>query len=228
MPRILLVEDDPTLGEMLKRELESATYEVEWAEDAASGLAAFHRQPPDLLLLDLMLPDTSGFVVLEKVREVASTPVILLTARHMNQDKVRGLDLGADDYVTKPFWNDELLARIRARLRRKEGESAPSRKRRVGAVLVDLDARSVSVGGASAHLSPTEFALLAYLLERDGRAVRSEQLIEAVLTGEESTRQALQTHMSRLRKKLHEDGERILTVWGIGYRVDTSDRLHGA
>jgi DNA-binding response OmpR family regulator len=219
---ILLIEDDSTLGDLLRVELDRAGYECVWARDASTGLDAFHAHHPALVLLDLMLPDYSGFFVLERLREVSQVPVIVLTARHLSSDKVRGLDLGADDYMTKPFWNEELLARVRARLRR---NTAPQAARRVsfGAVCIDLDARTVTISGETEHLSPTEYALLVYLVERDGRAVRGEQLAEAVLTGEDTTRTALQTHVSRLRRKLGEDGQRIRTVWGIGYRFDSGD-----
>lgn len=219
MALILLIEDDAALGAMVRNELEIAGYSCTWAETGAAGLVAFGERAPELVLLDLMLPDHSGFVVLEHIRQRSQVPVIVLTARHVNEDKVRGLDLGADDYVTKPFWTEELLARIRARLRRNPAPSSGNR-RSFGRLAIDFDARTVTVGTEPAHLSPTELDLLGYLVERAGRAVRSEQLIESVLVGEEGTRQALQTHMSRLRKKLGDEGGRILTVWGIGYRFD--------
>lgn len=216
---ILLVEDDPTLGELLETELIRAGYSCSWSQDGTGGLAHFEAKEPDLVLLDLMLPDQSGFSVLSKIRESSQVPVIVLTAHNMSEDKVQGLDLGADDYVTKPFWNDELLARIRARLRRPTAAKEDARHS-FGAVEIDLDARTVVVAGAEARLTPTEFELLEYLVMRLGRAVRREQLVSAVLRGDEATEQALQTHISRLRRKLKADGGRIRTVWGIGYRLD--------
>ncbi len=221
MARILLIEDDQSLGGLLEVELRRAGHDCTWAMDAFSGLSRFRAVDPELVLLDLNLPDHSGFDVLEQIRVDSLVPVIILTARNRNDDKVRGFDLGADDYVTKPFWHEELLARIRARLRRPAPQEGGSdRIRRHGVLSVDLEGRTVSVAGKVPHLTPTEFDLLAYLLHREGRAVRRQQLIDDVLVGEESTETALQTHISRLRRKLGEAGPRISTVWGIGYRFD--------
>ena len=223
MASILLIEDDRALGSLLQGELERAGYRCTWRETVADGLAEFERSPPDLLLLDLMLPDGSGYRVLAEVRLRSQVPVIILTARTMSQDKVLGLDLGADDYVTKPFWNDELIARIRARLRRPEAVGAGARSHLLGEVRVDLTARRVVGPDGERHLTPTEFDILAYLLQRRGRAVRREQLATACLNAEEAPDQSLQTHLSRLRRKLGADGQQIRTVWGIGYRIDAEE-----
>jgi DNA-binding response OmpR family regulator len=218
MARLLLVEDDPALGKSLLQTLVDGGHEARWETAALPGLEAARRWAPDLVLLDLMLPDRSGLEVLADLRAIA--PVIVLTARHSAADKVKGLDLGADDYVTKPFWNEELLARIRAQLRRERSSSA---RLQLGSLGIDLVARLVDVGGERIGLSPTEFDVLAYLVERRGRAVRAEQAVADLLSGDDATRQALQTHVSRLRKKLGAEGARIGTVWGIGYRFEVGD-----
>ncbi len=220
MANILLIEDDLALGSLLQAELLRAGYLCVWKQNVSEGLAEFQRQEPDLLLLDLMLPDGSGFQVLKQVRSQSQVPVIILTARNLSEDKVMGLDLGADDYVTKPFWNDELIARIRARLRRPTAVAGEAQSLTMGRVEADLAARRVLVDGAEKRLTPTEFNILEYLLKRRGRAVRREQLQAAFLKAEESPEQSLQTHVSRLRRKLGPDGKLIRTVWGIGYRID--------
>lgn len=220
MTRILVIEDDVLLGEIIRDELTRSGYQVHVAGDGAQGLAEFTRREPDLVLLDLILPDRNGFAILSDIRAISSVPVVILTSRDLGEEKVTGLDLGADDYITKPFRPDELLARIRARLRRPDTRADASATREFGAVIVDLSARTVDVGGEPAHLTPTEFKLLEYLLRRQGKAVKREQLIAALVGGEAATEQALQTHISRLRRKLGEDGGRIRTVWGVGYRLD--------
>lgn len=204
---------------MLRLELESAGYPCRWARDAAAGIEAFGEAAHALVLLDLMLPDQSGFDVLGRVRAISGVPVIVLTARHGSADKVRALDLGADDYVTKPFWTEELLARIRARLRRIP-PPAEARDLSFGRLRIDRLGRTVTISGTVAHFSPTEFEVLLYLAERAGRSIRSDQILAALPTGDDATRTGLQTHVSRIRKKLGPEGGRIGTVWGIGYRFE--------
>ncbi len=220
MPHILLVEDDPILGPLTARCLLDGGFPCTWAQDATSAMGEFLKNPPDLLLLDLMLPDRSGLSLLTEVRRTSSVPVILLTARTLSQDKVLGLDLGADDYLTKPFSTEELLARIRALLRRAQPPEPASSRLSFGSVTVDEEARTVTVGDRPCHVTPTEFEILRHLLVRAGRAVRREQLAEAVLLVDDPSGQVLQTHVSRLRTKLGGEGARIITVWGIGYRLD--------
>jgi two-component system response regulator MtrA len=218
--QIVLVEDDERLGEQLVPALEEAGYDARWARDVREGLRAIRDERPALVLLDLNLPDRSGFELLEELRERDSVPVIVLTARLLGEDKVRALDLGADDYVTKPFWNDELLARIRAILRRRDRVVQPDRVVVFGTVRVDLEARQVRVAGSPASLTPTEYELLRYFVQREGQALRRERLIDMVLLDDEASETTLRAHISRLRSKLGEDGNRIRTVWGIGYRFD--------
>lgn len=216
MPDLLLVEDDPALGSLLAEDLDAAGYTCTWAPTLADARLVLGRDPVCLVLLDLMLPDGSGFDLLQEIRARSEVPVIVLTARTFSEDKVQGLDLGADDYVTKPFWTEELLARIRARLRR----TAPAEARRgFGDVRVFTEARRVEVGGEDVRLTPTEYALLDTLLRQQGKAVRREELARASLEDGDSP-DNLQAHVSRLRKKLGPDGAWIRTVWGIGYRLD--------
>ena len=187
--------------------------------------ATRHEEPWDAILLDLGLPDQSGFDVLASLRDVGSTtPVLVLTARVQGADKVKALDLGADDYVTKPFWTDELLARLRAVLRR-AGGAAPPRARtvRLGECVLNLDAHRLTRGEHVIALTPTEFAVLAYLAERLDRPVRREQISDEVLGVENAHETALQAHVSRLRRKLGPDADRLQTVWGIGYRLSPGD-----
>jgi DNA-binding response OmpR family regulator len=223
MSRILVIEDDRFLAEVIREELTRNAYTVTLATDGAAGLAAFQKREPDLVLLDLVLPDRTGFSILADLRAHSTVPVIILTSKDGGEEKVTGLDLGADDYITKPFRTDELLARIRARLRRPAATREPYGTRSFGSVLVDLGARTVTVKGEEANLTPTEFKLLEVLLRRQGKAVKREQLIAALHGGDQATEQALQTHISRLRKKLDDDGDRIRTVWGVGYRLDADE-----
>lgn len=222
---VVLIEDDPRLGAQLKPELERAGFACEWVRDAEAGLRAIEREVPDLVLLDLMLPDRSGFDVLAALRRRSQVPVIVITAKALGEDKVRALDLGADDYVTKPFWSDELTARMRAVLRRYATSAvalspAPDRVYRFGDVVIDWSAHTVVVAQKPCHLTPTQFSLLRYFVERAGQALPSERIVLAVFQHESSATEALQTQISRLRKKLKGDGDCIKTVWGIGYRFE--------
>ncbi|NOZ87264.1 MAG: response regulator transcription factor [Deltaproteobacteria bacterium] len=218
MAVVLVIEDDKALGEQIETVLKEAGYEVTWKPDGLLGLKAVKEIEPDMVVLDIMLPKMDGFAVLSRIRDFSSVPVIILTALSEGEDKVRGLDLGADDYLTKPFWMEELLARIRARLRRPnlaQDENIFS----FGDVVVEPDARRVEVHGKPAELTRVEFDLLLYLLQRPGRAITREHLVEAALEPEkEGTYRTLDTHFSRIRKKLGSSGGYIKTVWGIGYR----------
>jgi len=219
MHDVLLIEDDLDLGRLLRGELQRAGYRCRWATTAALGLLEIERRRPDVTLLDLQLPDRSGFDLLPELRRRSAMPVIVVTARLLGDDKVRALDLGADDYVTKPFWAQELLARLRAVVRRTRPQ-ASAVDVQLGALRIDVPARQVSVAGAPCSLTPTEFNLLHHLARRPGQALRREQLVDAVLPKEGSATEALQVHISRLRRKLGAEGWRVKTVWGIGYRLD--------
>lgn len=221
MGRRLVIEDDARLGEALCAQLRGAGWTVEWARDATRGEALGLEQGWDAVLLDLGLPERTGLEVLETLRAAkAGLPILVVTARVRSADKVKALDLGADDYLTKPFWTDELLARLRAVLRR-SGGVAPAKARivRLGSCTLNLDARRLMRGDETLALTPTEFELLAYLAERLDKAVRREQLSDAVLDASVAHESALQAHISRLRRKLGPDAKQLQTVWGIGYRL---------
>ncbi|HBQ16430.1 MAG: response regulator transcription factor [Sandaracinaceae bacterium] len=223
--RILVVEDDEQLGAQIVERLSGEGYAPTWLKDGSEA-ARTDPKPFSLVILDLMLPGTYGMDVLKRIRASSDVPVLILTARDHPADKVRGLELGADDYVTKPFWPEELLARVKARLRR----PVMSRVDRVsvGALTVDLAARVVEVNGAPIELTKVEFDLLAVLVRRPGQAISRRALVEKVLDPEkQGTERTLDVHVSRLRKKLGDEGARVATVWGIGYRFEHRDAEEG-
>jgi DNA-binding response OmpR family regulator len=216
--RILVVEDSEPLGRQIIESLHAAGYETEWIRDGDAALAApFARYA--LLVLDLTLPGTSGFEILAHLRrEDVRVPVLILSARGDARDKVHALDLGADDYLTKPFWPEELVARVKARLRRPELRAADVLE--IGELAIDIGARTVRVNGAAAELTRAEFDLLAALARRRGSAVSRAWLLEHIMGLEtEATERTLDVHVSRLRKKLGAAGSLIATVWGVGYRL---------
>jgi len=216
-PAILLVEDDRKLGADVRETLVDEGFAVTWVQ---SGADAFWLEPDDfqLVVLDLMLPGKHGFDLLKKYREHSDVPVIILTARKETFDKVRGFELGGDDYLTKPFWPEELVARIRARLRRPVIQHEADRT--IGPLTIDFDARRVSVEDEAIDLTRTEFEILAALARRPGMAVTRRQLVERALPEErEGTERTLDVHVSRIRKKLGEASDLVETVWGIGYRL---------
>jgi len=219
--RILIVEDDASLGEQIQKRLEEAGFDTVWARDGDEAL----RIGPEgfqLVILDLMLPGRYGLDVLKEWRERSDVPVLILSARNDTADKVRGLKLGADDYVTKPFWPEELVARVRARLRRpvlQRGDVIS-----VGPIRIDLAAHAVEVSGQPVELTRVELEILAALARRAGSALSRQALVDAALDPErQGGERTLDVHVSRLRKKLGEAGERIETVWGVGYRLRSGD-----
>jgi len=215
--RILLVEDDAALGEQVVEALSRAGFEPHWVRD---GDDADRLQPDDyrLIVLDLMLPGTYGMDLLKRYRAKSEVPVLILSARDDTADKIRGLELGADDYVTKPFFPEELLARIHACLRRPNLSSG--RRLVVGPLVVDLERREATGSRGTLSLTPVELEILSTLARRKGAAVTREALVEAALDPtQESSRRTLDVHISRLRNKLGEDAAQLETVWGIGYRL---------
>jgi DNA-binding response OmpR family regulator len=224
--RILVVEDEDSIREALADALVSEGYEVLTAADGRRGLELGLSEDPDLVVLDLMLPGMDGFEVLRRLRaDRVVTPVLVLTARGLEQDRVRGLDLGADDYVMKPFALRELLARVRARLRAWDRERGVGGGRvlRFGGVTVDLDARTATKDGADLRLSPTEFELLAFLAARPGKAVSRAELLRGVWSGTEVVSRVVDTAVLGLRKKVEEDPARprhVVSVRGLGYRFE--------
>jgi two-component system alkaline phosphatase synthesis response regulator PhoP len=223
MSKILIVEDEPDMVLGLKDNFEFEGYEVVTASDGAAGLERARAQKPDLVILDIMLPKLSGLEVCKTLRgEGFEGPILMLTARGQEIDKVVGLELGADDYVTKPFSIREVLARVRAILRRTEGQRKRLSRYRFGDVELDFEAYVAKKGGEALELSPREFDLLRYLIERKGETVTRDRLLEDVWGYESypSTR-TVDTHIAKLRAKIGDSGAEpryILTIHGSGYR----------
>lgn len=222
---ILIVDDEPEITEVVRRYLEQDGYRVVSAGDGRAALTAFHSEKPHLVVLDLMLPETDGWEVARQIRAAGTTPIIMLTARGDEVDRLLGLGLGADDYVTKPFSPREVVARVRAVLRRTSGETA-SEVLTVGDLTVDLGRMQVRRGEASVVLTPTEFRLLATLARSPGRVFTRLQLID-LMQGHafEGYERTIDAHVKNLRQKLEPDPHRpqyVLTVHGAGYRLAES------
>jgi DNA-binding response OmpR family regulator len=228
MPTILLVEDARDLAQVIVRELETAGYRALHVADGLSALEAHAREQPDMVILDWMLPRLDGLEVLRRLRQAAPTPVLMLTARSEETDRVVGLEVGADDYLTKPFSMRELVARVRALLRRAEliRQTLSADRSEAGEVLcrgalqLDPQAHVATLNAEPLDLSPTEFALLHLLLRSPGRAFSRAYLLDTIwresyVGGDRSVDNAV----LRLRKKLGPLGEAIETVWGVGYRL---------
>jgi two-component system alkaline phosphatase synthesis response regulator PhoP len=223
MSKILIVEDEPDMALGLRDNFEFEGYVVLTASDGQAGLEKAREEKPDLLVLDVMLPKLSGLEVCKTLRgEGYEKPILMLTARGQEIDKVVGLELGADDYVTKPFSIRELLARVKAILRRTDGKAKRLAKYRFSDVDLDFEAYKATKGGEPLELSPREFELLRYLIERKGETVTRDQLLEDVWGYESypSTR-TVDTHIAKLRGKIGDSGSEpryILTIHGMGYK----------
>jgi two-component system alkaline phosphatase synthesis response regulator PhoP len=223
MKKILLIEDEPDMAELVRYNLEKDGFKVESADRGEAGLEKARRAPPDLVILDLMLPGVDGLDVLRRLRagrEAPHVPVILLTAKAGEADRVVGLELGADDYVVKPFSPRELVARVKAILRRTERAIEGPPVLRAGPIVVDSGKREVTVEGVPAPLTATEFDLLRFLAERPGRALTRNELIDGAL-GEDAmvTDRVIDAHIAAVRKKLGERGAAYVeTIRGYGYR----------
>ena len=229
MPTVLLAEDADDLAEVVARELRANGYAVVRAGDGRSALEAHDREHPDLVILDWMLPELDGLAVLRELRRGAATPVLMLTARSEEVDRILGLEVGADDYLTKPFSVRELLARVHALLRREErlreaitadraaGDEGPIE---YGPLRLDPARHEVSSAGESVQLSPQEFELLGLLLRYPGRAFSRTYLLD-VVWGVEAVAgdRSVDNTVLRLRRKLGDAGALIETVWGVGYRL---------
>ena len=222
---VLIVEDEPGISMALRDELEFEGFRVLLAEDGPSGLRTMVGDLPDVVLLDLMLPGKNGFEICREARKAGvNAPIIMLTARTEGADKVRGLELGADDYVTKPFQLSELVARIRAVLRRYERNSGEARVYRLGELQVDLRKREVLRAGEPVELTRKEFQLLELMLGRPGEVITRDEFLDSIW-GEEVyvTPRTVDTHMATLRKKIEDDPnepEYLLSVRGIGYKLN--------
>jgi len=224
--RILVVDDDREIVRLLSAYLEQNGFQVFKAYDGEHALQILRRERPDLVVLDLMLPDRDGWELTRIVRSdpsLAPTPILMLTARVEDHDKIAGLELGADDYVTKPFNPREVVARVRAVLRRAQGEPALPRVLQAGPLRIDLDAHEVEVAGRPLSLTPSEFGLLQALAEQPGRVLTRSQLIEKSRGYDyEGLERTVDSHIKNLRRKLGEAGvapDLVETVFGVGYRL---------
>jgi two-component system KDP operon response regulator KdpE len=225
-PRVLVVDDEPQIRRALRVTLRANGYEVVEAPDGETGLDLAAAQPPDVVVLDLALPDLDGVEVCRRLREWSQVPVIVLSAMGDDEAKVGALDQGADDFVTKPFSTPELLARIRVALRRMARTTDGDAIVRAGGVEIDLSRRLVKRDGVEVHLTPTEYGLLRFLAQHPDRVVTHGHLLRAVLgTGYEDAGSSLRVFISGLRKKLEPDPSEpriIVTEPGVGYRFRSS------
>lgn len=221
--RVLIVEDDKALADGLMRTLRQSGYAVDHAETGELALRACAEEHYDLVVLDLSLPKMDGFDVLRQLRrDGRAGSILILTAHDAEADRVRGLDLGADDYVTKPFSVPELEARVRALIRRSQAVKSPLL--RIGGLTVDSVARRASIGAEPLDLTPREWAVLEYLLMRVGQVVSKEHMLQAMCSWDDSlTHNAIEVYISRLRSKLQHAGIKIRTVRGFGYMVEDPD-----
>jgi len=230
-PRVLIVEDDPNVAEVVARYLQREGYEVETVSDGAVGLERALASPPDLVVLDLMLPSVGGLEVCRRLREVFPVPVIMLTARGEEADRIAGLELGADDYVAKPFSPRELTARVQAVLRRAAGPLAAQQHAyqseavplAAGELEVDVRAHEVRIGGELVALTAKEFDLLVHFMRNPRRALRREELLSEVWGFSYGDTSTVTVHVRRLREKIEADPSTpryVCTVWGVGYRFE--------
>jgi two-component system, OmpR family, alkaline phosphatase synthesis response regulator PhoP len=223
MTTILVVDDEPKIAQLARDYLEHAGFRVLTAADGRAALRAVSRERPDLIVLDLRLPDIDGLDVTRTLRKASAVPIIMLTARDEESDKLIGLELGADDYMTKPFSPKELVARVRAVLRRGALAQAGGESLRVGELVVDQSRMRASVGGRPVDLTATEFQLLTALARSPGRVFTRSQLLDALHgVALEAYERAIDAHVKNIRRKLEPDPRRpryLLTVYGVGYKL---------
>jgi two-component system, OmpR family, alkaline phosphatase synthesis response regulator PhoP len=223
MQTVLVVDDEPKIAQLARDYLEHAGFAVLTAGDGPSAMHVASTRHPDLVILDLGLPGLDGLDVLRSIRTAGPTPIVIVTARDTELDKLLGLELGADDYVTKPFSPRELVARVRAVLRRSERATEPRDRIEVGDLVLDVPRMRATVQGAATDLTPTEFSLLATMAREPGRVFTRAQLLDAVHgVAFDSYERAIDAHVKNLRRKLEPEPSRpryVLTVYGVGYRV---------
>ena len=229
--KILVVDDEREIADLLEVCLKNEGFEVCKFYDGAEALSCVEKGGLDMAILDVMLPGIDGFRICQKIREKYFYPVIMLTAKVEDMDKIMGLTLGADDYITKPFNPLEVVARVKTQLRRYttynrgEAPDGPAAEYDVRGLIINKDSHKCTLYGKPVSLTPMEFSILWYLCENKGRVVSSEELFEAVW-GEkylESSNNTVMAHIGRLREKLHEPARRpkfIKTVWGVGYQIE--------
>ena len=230
-PLVLVVDDDPNVVALARAYLERDGYRVAEANDGIHGLELARKEQPRLIVLDLMLPGLDGLEVCRRLQVESMAPVIMLTARVEEADRLKGLDVGADDYITKPFSPRELAARVRAVLRRADRESAVSAYPELsfGAIYINLRTRKATVNGKDLRLTPTEFRLLTLLVQEPGRIFSREDIIDRALGDDfDGFDRAVDAHVSCLRRKLETESpgsaEQIQTVYGSGYRLRREER----
>lgn len=228
--KILVVDDEAAIADLVEVYLKNDGYQVFKFYNAADALACLKREEPDLAILDIMLPDMDGFALCRKIREEHLFPIIMLSAKAEDMDKITGLTLGADDYITKPFNPLELVARVKTQLRRylrynNGGETDTEQSEiDIRGLHIEKDSHKCSLNGKALTLTPIEFSILWYLCERQGSVVSSEELFEAVW-GEKylDNNNTVMAHIARLREKLHEPARKpkfVKTIWGVGYTVE--------
>lgn len=226
--KILVVEDDQNISELVRLQLETAGYDVVCAYGGRQALNSAREERPDIILLDLVLPELDGLEVCREVRRFANTPIMMVTGRDEEFDRVLGLEMGADDYVTKPFSPRELVARVRAVLRRSNGSSAPDDQQMINipGFYVNLLSREVKVNEERVDLTPKEFDLLWHLASNRDRVFTREQLLKQVWDYDEffGDERTVDQHVKRLRRKIEIDRSpcRITTIWGVGYKFEAA------
>jgi len=217
--KILLVDDEPEILDICRDYLKASAFEVVTAKDGVQGLSAFRREAPDLIILDLMMPEMNGLDLCREIRRESNVPIIMLTARMEENDKLIGLEIGADDYITKPFSPRELVARVKVVLRRVSGDPTME-VIRVGQVSLDRDHYEIQIGERIVSLTPTEFEIMATLMSQPGRIFSRNQLLNSAHgVAFESYERAIDSHIRNLRRKL-EPAELIVTVHGVGYKFE--------
>ena len=219
--RIMIVDDESQMRELIRKFLETENYTVVEATDGMHALSLLESTSPDLLIVDVMMPYMDGFVFAEEVKRNYTTPLIFLSAKGEEWDKVKGLKLGGDDYIVKPFLPAELLARVESVLRRTYQNTQPLELVKVGPIVIDIESHITTVNGTPLSLTLKEFGLLQLFAKNKGRVFSREQLLE-LIWGEDhkSSERTVDTHIKTLRLKLGEYGDLIETVWGIGYKLE--------
>lgn len=223
--KILLIDDETKITRTLKLYLEQAGYKTVSVQDGALAMPAFHHERPDLVILDILLPHQDGWEICRQIRSTSSVPIIMLTAQGEETDRIVGLELGADDYIAKPFSPREVVARVRAVFRRTQGQVQPPRMLEAGPVTLSIEQHLAAINGTPVELTPIEFELLATLLQHPGQVFTRLQLLENTQDAAyEGYERAIDQHIKNLRAKLGDDARSpryILTVYGVGYKFAT-------
>lgn len=220
--KILLIDDEAKITRTLKLYLEQAGYKTVSVQDGALAMPAFHHERPDLVILDILLPHQDGWEICRQIRSTSRVPIIMLTAQGEETDRIVGLELGADDYIAKPFSPREVVARVRAVFRRTQGQVQPPRMLEAGPVTLSIEQHAAAINGTAVELTPIEFDLLATLLQHPGQVFTRLQLLENTQDAAyEGYERAIDQHIKNLRAKLGDDARNpryILTVYGVGYK----------